>query len=114
MTDMERIEGRIADAQVLFAELFQSVLSNGGKTTVDQYIRYLSFQYHLTRGVQRYFLSAAAHPDLARRRRLRAFLVDFASEEELHYLVAASDLLQFGLKPLPVSFDVELWHAYFE
>lgn len=40
---MERIEGRIADAQVLFAERLQSVLSNSGKTTVDQYIRYLSF-----------------------------------------------------------------------
>ncbi|QZO00393.1 iron-containing redox enzyme family protein [Chenggangzhangella methanolivorans] len=111
---MTRIETCIADAQALFAELLESYLKNGGATTVDQYIRYLSFQYHLTRGVQRYFMSAAAHADLARRRRLRAFLVNFANEEELHYLVAANDLHQLGLKPMPAPFDVELWHAYFE
>jgi hypothetical protein len=111
---MKRIETGIADAQALFAELLESYLKDGGGTTVDQYIRYLSFQYHLTRGVQRYFMAAAGHPDLARRRRLRAFLVNFANEEELHYLVAANDLHQLGLKPLPAPFDVELWHAYFE
>lgn len=111
---MTRIETCIADAQALFAELLESYLKSGGATTVDQYIRYLSFQYHLTRGVQRYFLSAAAHPDLSRRRRLRAFLVNFANEEELHYLVAANDLHQLGVKPLPQPLDVELWHAYFE
>lgn len=111
---MKRIETCIADAQALFAELLESYLKNGGATSVDQYIRYLSFQYHLTRGVQRYFLAAAAHPDLARRRRLRAFLVNFANEEELHYLVAANDLHHLGLKPLPAPFDVELWHTYFD
>lgn len=63
---------------------------------VEHYVRSLSKQYHLTRGVQRYFLVAAAHHDLAKRKRLRRFLVDFANEKELHYLVAASDLRKLG------------------
>jgi Iron-containing redox enzyme len=102
----------IEEAQERFALLLQSYLVNH-PTTIDQYIRYLSFQYHLTKDVQRYFLTIAAHRDLARRRSLREFLFRFANEEELHYLVAASDLAKLGLRPLPMPFDVELWHNYF-
>lgn len=102
----------IADAQERFADLLSSYLVDH-PTTVDQYIRYLSFQYHLTRNVQRYFLAIAAHADLARRRPLREFLYRFANEEELHYLVAANDLAKLGLRPLPMPFDVELWHHFF-
>lgn len=102
----------IADAQERFAGLLKSYLLDH-PTTVDQYIRYLSFQYHLTKDVQRYFLAIAAHGDLARRRGLRDFLYRFANEEELHYLVAANDLAKLGLRPLPMPFDVELWHTYF-
>ena len=64
--------------------------------------------------MQRYFLAIAAHPDLARRRTLREFLFRFANEEELHYLVAANDLHKLGMRPLPMPFDVELWHHYFK
>ncbi|WP_296333073.1 iron-containing redox enzyme family protein [Reyranella sp.] len=102
----------IGEAQERFAELLKSYLLEH-PTTVDQYIRYLSFQYHLTKDVQRYFLAIAAHGDLARRRGLRDFLCSFANEEELHYLVAANDLAKLGLRPLPMPFDVELWHTYF-
>ena len=102
----------IDDAQERFAGLLKSYLVDH-PTTIDQYIRYLSFQYHLTKDVQRYFLAIAAHGDLSRRRRLREFLCSFANEEELHYLVAANDLARLGLRPLPMPFDVELWHHYF-
>jgi hypothetical protein len=64
--------------------------------------------------VQRYFFTAAAHPSLSRRKPLRSFLVGFANEEELHYLIAANDLAQMGLEPGPCPLDVELWHALFE
>lgn len=104
--------GCIAEAQERFADLLSSYLVDH-PTTVDQYIRYLSFQYHLTKDVQRYFLAIAAHADLARRRPLREFLYRFANEEELHYLVAANDLAKLGLRPLPMPFDVELWHNFF-
>jgi hypothetical protein len=110
--DLLELYACIQGAQERFAELLKSYLQDHA-TTVDQYIRYLSFQYHLTKDVQRYFLQIAAHRDLARRRRLREFLYRFANEEELHYLVAASDLAKLGLRPLPLPFDVELWHAYF-
>lgn len=102
----------IADAQERFAALLESYLRDH-PTTIDQYIRYLSFQYHLTKDVQRYFLTIASHSDLARRRSLREFLYRFANEEELHYLVAANDLARLGMRPLPMPFDVELWHSYF-
>src|SRR5437868_9535969 len=107
--DLSGLSLCIADAQERFAELLKSYLLDH-PTTVDQYIRYLSFQYHLTKDVQRYFLAIAAHGDLARRRGLREFLYNFANEEELHYLVAANDLAKLGLRPLPRPFDVELWH----
>jgi hypothetical protein len=106
------LQAAIADAQERFAALLKSYLQDH-PTTVDQYIRYLSFQYHLTKDVQRYFLAIAAHGDLARRRPLREFLCQFANEEELHYLVAANDLAKLGLRPMPMPFDVELWHTYF-
>jgi hypothetical protein len=103
----------INDAQRRFADLlYRSLLA--GTVPPDRYVRYLSMQYHLTRGVHRYFITAAAHSDLAKRKRLRKFLIDFANEEELHYLVAANDLYKMGTEPLTEPFDVTLWHAYFE
>jgi len=110
--DLHELYDCITDAQERFAALLRSYLVEH-PTTIDQYIRYLSFQYHLTKDVQRYFLTIAAHADLARRRSLRKFLYHFANEEELHYLVAASDLAKLGLRPMPAPFDVELWHCYF-
>lgn len=110
--DLLTLYTAIADSQERFAELLSSYLVEH-PTTIDQYIRYLSFQYHLTKDVQRYFFTIAAHPDLARRRALREFLYNFANEEELHYLVAANDLAALGLRPLPMPLDVELWHSYF-
>lgn len=110
--ESDKIHDLIAISQQKFAELLALHLQTGAATR-EQYIRYLSFQYHLTKDVQRYFLSIAAHPDLARRRKLRAFLYNFANEEELHYLVAANDLDRLHEEPLPVPLDVEIWHAYF-
>ena len=81
--------------------------------SVSTYQRYLSMQYHLTRDVQRYFITAAAHSDLAHMRALRKFLLAFANEEEFHYLVAGNDLAKMGEQILPMPFDVELWHCYF-
>jgi hypothetical protein len=78
------------------------------------YVRYLSFQYHLTKGVQRHFLKVAAHPRLSGKNRLREFLFKFALEEEPHYRVAEVDLERMGQSPLPCPLDVSLWWAYFD
>src|SRR5688572_11082014 len=102
----------ITAAQEELAIVLGKALASG-PLSVSQYQRYLSMQYHLTRGVQGYFLRAAAHDDLARRRRLRRFLFDFANEEELHYQVAEADLQRMGLPVLPLPLDVTLWHAHF-
>ena len=106
------LRAQIATAQALFADLLESALRTG-PVTVEQYCRYLSMQYHLTRDVQAYFFAIAANSALAKRRKLRRFLCEFANEEELHYLVAGNDLLAFARKPLAEPFDVTLWHSYF-
>lgn len=104
--------GAVSAAQTELGRLLAQTMSSKG-LSVDLYRRYLSMQYHLTRGVQRYFLTAAADPALAKRRRLRRFLFEFANEEELHYLVAANDLHKLALELLPEPLDVTLWHSYF-
>lgn len=103
---------QIATSQALFAQLLESAL-RAGPVTEEQYCRYLSMQYHLTRDVQTYFFAIAANAALAKRRKLRRFLCEFANEEELHYLVAGKDLAALGRKPLAEPFDVTLWHSYF-
>lgn len=111
-TTLRGLHDCIADAQQRLADLLAGSLA-ARQPDRDQYVRYLSFQYHLTRDVQVYLLAIAAHRDLARRRALREFLCRIANEDELKYLVAAKDLATFGLAPLPINVDVELWHAYF-
>lgn len=106
------LHAQIAISQAQFAQVLESAL-RAGPVTVDQYCRYLSMQYHLTRDVQTYFFAVAANAALAKRRKLRRFLCEFANEEELHYLVAGKDLLALGRKPLAEPFDVTLWHSYF-
>jgi len=109
---MKSILKIIERSQFEFGSLLQRAL-DASPLTRQQYQRYLSMQYHLTRGVQSYFLRAAAHSDLVRKKRLRKFLFDFANEEEQHYLVAANDLAKLGLPLLEEPFDVLLWHVYF-
>lgn len=89
-------------------------LSRRGGMTRSVYHRYLSFQYHLTKGVQRHFLTIASHPAFAGRRAFREFLFKFALEEEPHYDVARHDLEALGEIPLPSPLDVDLWWAYFD
>ena len=110
---MQRLRATIVEAQARFAAMLQVFLQNrvADKAT---YQRYLSMQYHLSKGIQRDFMMAAAHSDLNKRRTLRAFLVEFANERELHYLVAANDLHMLGLELLPEPLDATLWHAYFD
>ena len=110
---MNRLYEIIAYSQDQLAELIARTLSKG-EINKEIYQRYLSMQYHLTKGVQKYFIIAAANHDLCKRKQFRNYLVNFANEEELHYLVAGNDLRQMGLEILPELFDVTLWHAYFE
>lgn len=112
MFAVERLNPVIGQAQESFANLLKAAIAQG-PISVAQYVRYLSMQYHLTKGVQRYFITAAAHADLQKKHALRKWLLDFANEEELHYVVAGKDLQKLGYEPLPEPFDVTLWHSYF-
>lgn len=102
----------VSTAQACFATMLRKVGESSGLTR-ETYVRYLSFQYHLTRDVQRAFLAVAAHPTLADRRALREFLFTFALEEEPHYSIAEKDLAVLGCRPLDCPLDVLLWWAYF-
>ena len=103
----------VETAKSVFRTKLQSVAESGGMTR-EMYLRYLSFQYHLTKGVQRHFLKVAGHPRLARKNTLREFLFKFGLEEEPHYKVAEVDLERLGEKPLPCPMDVSMWWAYFD
>ncbi|MDB6135478.1 MAG: hypothetical protein JWM59_3721 [Verrucomicrobiales bacterium] len=103
----------VEKAKVKFAALLKQLETRGGLSK-QMYIRYLSFQYHLTKGVQRHFLKVAGHPRLSGKNQLRQFLFKFGLEEEPHYRVAEVDLERMGEKPLPCPLDVSLWWAYFD
>lgn len=110
---MERVIAVVEKAKEKFhVDLLR--LSEHGGMTRPVYIRYLSFQHHLTKGVQRHFLMMAAHPTLAGRRQFRDFLYRFALEEEPHFDIARHDLEVMGESPLPCPLDVRLWWAYFD
>jgi hypothetical protein len=100
-------------AKQVFRARLQSINNQGG-ITENMYVRYLSFQYHLTKGVQRHFLTVAAHPSLSGKHKLREFLFKFGLEEEPHYKVAETDLRRMNREPLPCPLDVSLWWAYFD
>ncbi|MEM7387502.1 MAG: hypothetical protein AAF514_21400 [Verrucomicrobiota bacterium] len=103
----------VEKAQEVFRRDIETTVANGGLSK-EMYHRYLSFQYHLTKGVQRAFMKCAGHPDLSGKNRLREFLFKFALEEEPHYKVAEIDLERMGLRPHSMPLDVALWWAYFD
>ncbi len=110
---MDQVIAIVEQAKEYFhADLLK--LSLAGGMTRPVYVRYLSFQYHLTKGVQRHFLAIAAHPSLSGRRQFRNFLYGFALEEEPHFDIARHDLESMGETPLPCPLDVRLWWHYFD
>lgn len=110
MTELVDIVDKAQDALRTRLERLEA---DGGLTR-DMYVRYLTMQYHLTKGVQRHFFAVASHSDLARRRTFRNWLVNFGNEEELHYEIAGKDLMNMGSDVLPTPVDVRLWWAFFD
>lgn len=106
------VEQVIEEAQNVFEKLLLDHTSEG--FTKDQYVRYLSMQYHLVRDVHRHFYSIAGHASLHENKNLRTFLITFANEEETHYRVAENDLKAIGMKPLNPPIEVYLWKAFFD
>ena len=104
----------IAFSQKRFAELLSNDTADHGAITVEQYTRFLSMQYHLTKEAYWYFTVITSHRDISRKRPLRNFLTQFAREEELHYLVAAKDIESMGQDIIAEPLDTILWHAYFK
>lgn len=110
---MNQIKQAIAKAQTAFREILEGGKKTGGLTK-ERYARFLTMQYHLTRGVQRHFMFIAGHPVTAKKRELRKFLINFAQEEEFHYMIAESDLKELGLVPGPCPLDIKLWWLFFD
>ena len=113
MTNIQEVLDIVEKAKSAFASQLQELATRGGLTK-EMYVRYLTFQYHLTKGVQRHFFKVAGHPRLSGKAGLRNFLFKFGLEEEAHYKVAEIDLERMGEKPLPCPIDVSLWWAYFD
>jgi hypothetical protein len=113
MTNIQEVLNIVEKAKSTFATQLEELSARGGLSK-EMYVRYLSFQYHLTKGVQRHFFKVAGHPRLSGKAGLRNFLFKFGLEEESHYKVAEIDLERMGEKPLPCPLDVSLWWAYFD
>ena len=103
----------VQECQAEFRSVLSGVLERQGGLTKVQYVNYLSMQVHLTKRVQKYFYSAAAHPSVQGRKALRSFLLKFGTEEAPHFRIALHDLKDLGESLAPITFPVELWHAYF-
>lgn len=110
---MKTVLALIEQAQKEFRKLLTQIDQSGGLTQ-ERYVNYLSMQYHLTNGVQRHFYTCAGHHSLMHKKPLRKFLVQFAEEEEAHYLIAAKDLEHMGIKPKEAPIDVMLWWSFFD
>lgn len=84
------------------------------KFSREMYIRFLTAQYHLTKGVQRHFMLVASHNIFAKKRELRKWLLKFAQEEEFHFEIAKSDLGEMNAEALGSPIDVQLWWLFFD
>jgi heme oxygenase len=110
---MKKVLHQVETAQQIFRERMHDMKATGGLTQ-ERYCRFLSMQYHLTRGVQRHFMAIAANPLTAKKKGLRKFLIGFAQEEEFHYEIAKADLKNLGQEPKEIPFDTYLWWKYFD
>lgn len=102
----------IEQSQNDFNIILNEVEKTGGMTK-ERYIKLMSMQYHLTKGVQKVFFQIASHTDFSECAEFRNFLIQFALEEEHHYKIAQQDLSSLGYEPSPIPLDVKQWWAYF-
>lgn len=109
---MEKLKKQVSIAQ---EQLRNQILENLKRAPIspEQYGRYLSMQYHLTKGVQTVFMRIAANECLGKRKSLRHWLLAFAEEEEFHYKIAANDLKALGMGVGEMPLDVKLWWLFF-
>lgn len=105
----------ISGAQSDFQKLLEGVdqLHPSGISEAH-YVRYLSMQFNLVRGVQVHFRRMAEHPAVRKYPNLSSFLSNFANEEEMHFKIAEVDIGKLGKSPLPAPIDVNLWWAFFD
>lgn len=107
LVDLVELGRRMSNARVLRAV-------DENRLSRDAYVRFLTNQYYLTKGVQKSLLRVVGSNRLQRKRRLREFLYRFALEEEPHYLLALSDLEELG-QPVPEQpMMAAVWRAYFD
>lgn len=109
---MNEIKNLVFHAQDRFKQKLIEMNSQGGLTK-ERYCRFLTMQYHLTKGVQKHFMAIAANSVTARKKGLRKFLIQFAQEEEFHFEIAKADLKELGQEPGQIPFDTQVWWLYF-
>jgi hypothetical protein len=110
---MQKINELISFAQEKFKEKIELILESGG-IEQQQYLRFLTCQYHLTKGVQKHFYRIAANSNLSAKKKLREWLVQFAHEEEFHFKIAEKDAEKMNLQILDCPLDIKLWWLYFD
>lgn len=94
-------------------QILLEIQADGGLKK-DQYIRFLTLQHFLNKGVQKHFFAVAASEACSRKKNLRKWLLAFGAEEEFHYEIAKADLAELGTVPLECPLDVKLWWLFFD
>lgn len=107
------IERSIRRSQDTLNDLLDWIANSGGFTR-ERYVRFLNMQYHLVRNVQSHFYAVAGNARLMNYKGLREFLVRFAHEEELHYLLAQKDLEHLGEPLQECPKEVVVWRRFYE
>jgi hypothetical protein len=113
---MNSIDSRVLNVLQSAQNRFKDLLGPFSETglSLDQYKRFLTMQFHLTKGVQRPFFLMAASSTFTHRPKMREFLVEFGMVEELHFKIAEKDLENLGSKPGPMPEAVAQWWSTFE
>jgi hypothetical protein len=109
---MREIMDAVFTGQNLMRTRLEKVKNTGGLTE-ERYVRLMTMQYHLTKGVQNVFYKIAAQTDVGQKPGLRKFLVQFGNEEEFHFEIAKQDLRNMGREPLDCPLDVKVWWTYY-
>lgn len=110
---MKEIYPIVKASQDELSKLVKNYILNHKGIQMEAYVRLLSMQYHLTKGVQKDMFKVASSSILAKYKSLRDFLYEFGLEEEMHYKLALKDLSDLGKTPLEMPLDVKLWKGYF-
>lgn len=109
----EELDYLTTRAQRSVAALIEEFMDLNG-SLLPGYQKFLSANYHLTRGVQKQFFRFASSPRMEHEPALRRIFMQLPETAAMHFVCAAEDLQALDMETLPEPLDAALWRSYFE